>query len=277
MPSAAAEPPPPPAPLPVFSFNRERYPAYDIHARRIGLEHTRFETTAPQGGSYYRPRTHFYPGPEVTADHYPHIMEIDLSAPPPAPPPPRDPDPIPVQRPASVPEAPSSQSVHTIRRLRTPPTPEPIEETPTRSPSPPPVQPVEAEADTGTDPAQESDAEPDGEPEAEQEGPAVNTTPFLREQLGLGPEEEVSLRALADPPEGEKPNYPYPTLIKLAIYGSPHRRLTLQEIYLALENRFQWYRDNAGDKSWQVMRYSPCSLCHRKLIVTISHLELHSS
>ncbi|KAI0750555.1 hypothetical protein BC629DRAFT_1290211, partial [Irpex lacteus] len=87
--------------------------------------------------------------------------------------------------------------------------------------------------------------------EAEADGPPINSTPYLRTMLGLGPEDEVSLNALADPPEGEKPNYPYPTLIKLAIHGSRNKRLTLQDIYQALEDRFEWYRANAEDKSWQ--------------------------
>ncbi|ETW82726.1 hypothetical protein HETIRDRAFT_244448, partial [Heterobasidion irregulare TC 32-1] len=41
-----------------------------------------------------------------------------------------------------------------------------------------------------------------------------------------------------------KPNYPLPTLIKLAIHGSAHQRLTLQEIYGAIEDRFEWYRNS---------------------------------
>ncbi|EPS95947.1 hypothetical protein FOMPIDRAFT_1131533, partial [Fomitopsis schrenkii] len=57
---------------------------------------------------------------------------------------------------------------------------------------------------------------------------------------------------LADPAYvGQKPNYPYPTLVKAAILSSPKRRLTLQEIYQALMDRFQWFKDNAKDKAWQ--------------------------
>ncbi|KAH9925466.1 hypothetical protein B0H21DRAFT_700909, partial [Amylocystis lapponica] len=78
-----------------------------------------------------------------------------------------------------------------------------------------------------------------------------DAAPSLRKLLGLSPEEEVSLYSLADPPSGEKPNYPYPTLIKLAIHGSPRKRLTLQEIYAALEGRFEWFRENSHDKAWQ--------------------------
>ncbi|KAL6298648.1 hypothetical protein BKA93DRAFT_743792, partial [Sparassis latifolia] len=75
--------------------------------------------------------------------------------------------------------------------------------------------------------------------------------PNLRQLLGLGPEEEVSLFSLADPPPGEKPSYPYPTLIKLAIHGSPKMRLTLQEIYDALQERFKWFEDNQSETAWK--------------------------
>jgi len=74
----------------------------------------------------------------------------------------------------------------------------------------------------------------------------------LRELLGLTDRNQpIDLDVLDDPPPGEKPNYPYPTLIKLAIYGSPRKRLTLQEIYQALENRFAWFK-NSTDAAWKV-------------------------
>ncbi|KAF8135202.1 hypothetical protein EV363DRAFT_1160371, partial [Boletus edulis] len=66
--------------------------------------------------------------------------------------------------------------------------------------------------------------------------------PYLRQQLGLSSHEPVRLQSLPDPPLGEKPTTPLPMLIKLAIYGSPNKQLTLQEIYAGLENRFQWFR-----------------------------------
>jgi len=74
----------------------------------------------------------------------------------------------------------------------------------------------------------------------------------LRELLGLMDRSQpINLDVLDDPPPGEKPNYPYPTLIKLAIYGSPRKRLTLQEIYQALETRFEWFK-NSTDAAWKV-------------------------
>ncbi|EKM58342.1 uncharacterized protein PHACADRAFT_71603, partial [Phanerochaete carnosa HHB-10118-sp] len=71
-----------------------------------------------------------------------------------------------------------------------------------------------------------------------------------RELLGLGEDAEISLDTLEDPEDEERPSWSYPTLIKLAIYGSPNKRLTLQEIYAAIENRFKWYRATT-DKAWQ--------------------------
>ncbi|KAI0661654.1 hypothetical protein C8Q70DRAFT_884296, partial [Cubamyces menziesii] len=73
----------------------------------------------------------------------------------------------------------------------------------------------------------------------------------IRRYLGLAPGEEMSLNALPDPPEGQRPGYSIPVLSQLAILGSPNKRLTLQEIYQELEKRFDWFRNNHHDKSWQ--------------------------
>ncbi|KAG1738411.1 uncharacterized protein EDB91DRAFT_458649 [Suillus paluster] len=75
--------------------------------------------------------------------------------------------------------------------------------------------------------------------------------PYLRETLNIPPYTDVNLWALPDPPEGEKPNQPYPVLIKLAIYGSPNKQLTLQDIYTALETRFKWFKDRRDEKAWK--------------------------
>jgi hypothetical protein len=85
----------------------------------------------------------------------------------------------------------------------------------------------------------------------------ADETEHLRAQLGCPPGAPVGLRALADPPPGEKPNYPLPTLIKLAIYDSPRGRLTLQEIYQALEDRFEWFRQRTDELSWKVRLTGP--------------------
>ncbi|KZS88121.1 winged helix DNA-binding domain-containing protein, partial [Sistotremastrum niveocremeum HHB9708] len=59
----------------------------------------------------------------------------------------------------------------------------------------------------------------------------------------------MGLHLLSDSAPGEKPNYPYPVIVKCAILGSPRQRLTLSEIYTAIENRFPYFRQ-AG-KAWR--------------------------
>ncbi|KAG2357927.1 adaptin N terminal region-domain-containing protein [Suillus spraguei] len=73
--------------------------------------------------------------------------------------------------------------------------------------------------------------------------------PYLRETLHIPSYKPIDLLALPDPPEGERPNQPYPILIKLANYGSPNKQLTLQEIYTALEDRFEWFRARRHEKA----------------------------
>ncbi|KZV79760.1 winged helix DNA-binding domain-containing protein, partial [Exidia glandulosa HHB12029] len=43
-----------------------------------------------------------------------------------------------------------------------------------------------------------------------------------------------------------KPRYPYPVLIRAAILSSPERKLRLQEIYAAIENKYPYYK-TAGE------------------------------
>ncbi|PVG00507.1 hypothetical protein CPB86DRAFT_782581 [Serendipita vermifera] len=52
----------------------------------------------------------------------------------------------------------------------------------------------------------------------------------------------MTLDSLQDPPPGTKPRYPYSTLIRYAIKGSPNERLLLEDIYYALEARFPYFR-----------------------------------
>jgi hypothetical protein len=75
---------------------------------------------------------------------------------------------------------------------------------------------------------------------------------YLRGQLNLPSTATVNLWCLPDPPGGGKPSIPLPMLIKLAIYGSPKKRLTLQEIYGELAQRFTWFRENQHDQAWKV-------------------------
>ncbi|CCM04237.1 uncharacterized protein FIBRA_06404 [Fibroporia radiculosa] len=204
-------------------FNPERYPAYDANARRIGMEHVRYGEVPSEGTgqSYYRSRTQTYPmGPQVMS------MTLDSSNTPEAPVYQR-------QMPAPLPIQAATPQIDYQRRGSNPLDGRGSYVYPSTQAVPAPPM--------SHSPAQAQQLPPD----------LPDPTPNLRQLLGLGPEDEVSLYALADPPSGEKPNYPYPTLIKLAIHGSPKKRLTLQEIYAALEARFQWFRDNTHDKAWQ--------------------------
>lgn len=74
----------------------------------------------------------------------------------------------------------------------------------------------------------------------------------MRAQLNIPRNRTVDLHALPDPPDGGRPTQPLAILMKLAIYGSPQQKLTLREIYAALENRFEWFRQNTHDQSWKV-------------------------
>jgi len=53
---------------------------------------------------------------------------------------------------------------------------------------------------------------------------------------------EDGLAALRDSPPGTKPFYPYSTLIRYAIKGSPQKRLLLEDIYYSIEARFPYFR-----------------------------------
>ncbi|KAJ7871948.1 hypothetical protein B0H14DRAFT_2502833 [Mycena olivaceomarginata] len=55
-------------------------------------------------------------------------------------------------------------------------------------------------------------------------------------------------RALQDVPYGSKPNVPLHILAKLAINGSPRKRLSLKEICNALMECFVWFR---GKTCWK--------------------------
>ncbi|KAG8753901.1 hypothetical protein FRC11_007046 [Ceratobasidium sp. 423] len=60
---------------------------------------------------------------------------------------------------------------------------------------------------------------------------------------GLDPSELPNdLSALADAHPGQKPPYPYSTIIRYAIQGSPRQRLTLSELYETMEARFPWFK-----------------------------------
>ncbi|EAU85223.1 hypothetical protein CC1G_06239 [Coprinopsis cinerea okayama7 len=67
---------------------------------------------------------------------------------------------------------------------------------------------------------------------------------YLRQKLQLPPGVPINLWALADGEPGQRPPHPYPLLVSVAIWGSPQKRLTLKGIYQAIEERFEYYRNN---------------------------------
>ena len=90
----------------------------------------------------------------------------------------------------------------------------------------------------------------------------------IEELLGLEPGTPISLHSLKDPEPGQKPEYTYAVLCKLAIWSSPRKCMTLQEIYDALEERFPYFK-NIQSSAWKVrhskeisvgapLKLSPC-------------------
>lgn len=78
---------------------------------------------------------------------------------------------------------------------------------------------------------------------------------FLRQRLHIPPGLPVDLSSIPDPTHGERPTQKLQHLVELAIFGSPRKKLALQDIYAALANRFTWYRENQHDESWKVRIY----------------------
>ncbi|KAG7094326.1 hypothetical protein E1B28_007925 [Marasmius oreades] len=74
---------------------------------------------------------------------------------------------------------------------------------------------------------------------------------ILRNTHNLPSGVPLTLRSLADPPPGMKPHQSYNTLAQIAIWQSPRKRLTLQEIYVAIAQRFAFYRDHPDPKKWK--------------------------
>ncbi|KAJ7753958.1 hypothetical protein DFH07DRAFT_823762 [Mycena maculata] len=101
-----------------------------------------------------------------------------------------------------------------------------------------------------------------------------DTADYLRRQLCLSPSVPVDLWAIADPPDGEKPFASLPTLVKLAIYGSPQKRLTLQGICDALIERFSWFEEHRRDEAWKnsVRHNLSLNKVFRKLPRDVTHL-----
>ncbi|KAF8753548.1 FORKHEAD protein [Rhizoctonia solani] len=67
-----------------------------------------------------------------------------------------------------------------------------------------------------------------------------NARPSEASQLGIDPE-LTGLDALEDARPGERPAYPFTTLIRYAIKGSPNGRLLLEDIYSAIQTRYPYF------------------------------------
>ncbi|KAG9104225.1 hypothetical protein FRC06_004442 [Ceratobasidium sp. 370] len=70
--------------------------------------------------------------------------------------------------------------------------------------------------------------------------------PYLEPRLGVASNSDVDhelagLGALEDGRPGERPAYPFTTLIRYAIKGSPKGRLLLEEIYQAIQSRYPFF------------------------------------
>ena len=110
----------------------------------------------------------------------------------------------------------------------------------------------------------------------EEEEPSEHIPFDIHNYFGLAPESPICLDSLEDPPPGQKPAYTYATLVKLAIYSSPQRRLTLSRIYNALEQRFSWFRECKNPNAWKVRGNDSCMRERPALIVQSQTSIRHS-
>jgi hypothetical protein len=83
--------------------------------------------------------------------------------------------------------------------------------------------------------------------------PHSETEEYLQLTLNIPRHLPVNLSALPDISDGRQP--PIAHMIKLAIWGSRDKMLTLRGIYDAIERRFPSLKD-LQDKPWQVLDWS---------------------
>ena len=76
----------------------------------------------------------------------------------------------------------------------------------------------------------------------------------LRRAHNLASSVSLTMSGLPEPAAGKRPPQSYNLLVQLAIWESPERRLTLQEIYGSISNRFEYYREMSEERKrrWQV-------------------------
>lgn len=72
--------------------------------------------------------------------------------------------------------------------------------------------------------------------------PDMNNPSYYPQENDLTGGLPINLDSLRDGPPGSKPFYPYSTLIRYAIKGSPNQKLLLEDIYYAIESRFPYFR-----------------------------------
>jgi hypothetical protein len=72
----------------------------------------------------------------------------------------------------------------------------------------------------------------------------------------------MNLNSLGDGEPGERPKYTMSVIIKCAVLGSPHQRLTLNELYEAIELRYSFFKDLEKKQSWRV----------RETFIHVNHL-----
>ncbi|KAF8639932.1 hypothetical protein AX17_001182 [Amanita inopinata Kibby_2008] len=79
-------------------------------------------------------------------------------------------------------------------------------------------------------------------PQAPQQSPDGSSGSYYQQESDLTGGLPINLDSLRDGPPGSKPFYPYSTLIRYAIKGSPNGKLLLEDIYYAIESRFPYFR-----------------------------------
>ncbi|KAJ7178824.1 hypothetical protein C8R43DRAFT_871412, partial [Mycena crocata] len=74
---------------------------------------------------------------------------------------------------------------------------------------------------------------------------------YLRETMDIPDTVPINLWAIPDTDDGSKPDHRLEVLLQLTLYGSRFKKLTLQGIYAALIERFEWYKSNQDTSTWK--------------------------
>ncbi|KAJ7476313.1 hypothetical protein B0H11DRAFT_1727254, partial [Mycena galericulata] len=73
----------------------------------------------------------------------------------------------------------------------------------------------------------------------------------IRRHIDVPVNQPLSLMAIPDPENGEKPRATWRLLLKLAIWGSEEKKLTHKGICEALITRFRWFQERRAEKRWK--------------------------